>query len=356
VTTVPDITVVVISHNGASRLPDCLRSLERQSIRPRMEVVLVDDGSSDDTAEVGERFGARVVRHPVNRGVAAARNTGTRHARGALIIFFDDDMIATEDWAEQFEAAFTPDVLAVGGALELRARRGFLSGYVLRSNPFAPHELTLRHGDGLVRRLGAYLRRQWRDSDDRRREVSAIGGGNFACRRDDLLAVGLIDEALIAGEDYDLCWRLRKRSPGRKIIYEPRARASHVTSSSLRSLMRRGRWYGRGSCDLVLHRRVATPTIFFAPVLLGALLVASIRRPLLVVVAVLGPQLLYPKGLRTALHARTPSAVLDPYVQIGVEAAHNVGFAERFARSVIARAKRRHGGSLDEESDESLPR
>jgi GT2 family glycosyltransferase len=333
----PDVSVVVCSFNGAARLPDCLQALERQSIRQRMEVLVIDDGSRDATGGVAANFGARLVRHPVNRGIAAARNTGVRAARGRVVMFVDDDVVVAQDWAERLDAALGPDVVAAGGAIDLLVRPGLLAGFVNRHNPLEPLDLSLERDDGVMRRLRAYLRRQWTEPSTGYRAVSAIPTASFACRRADLLESGLFDEALTAGEDHEMCWRATEHFPHRRIVFDPAARATHVTSSSVTSLIRRKQWYGRGSCDLFLGGRVRTPAIFFAPFVMAGLLAASIRRPRLVLIALVLPHVLFPRGARTALSSRTAGAALDPYIEVAGEAAHDFGFVERLAGVMLDR-------------------
>jgi glycosyltransferase involved in cell wall biosynthesis len=84
------ISAVVPAHEAAAHLPAALESVHAQTTGVS-EVVVVDDGSSDDTAAVAEEHGARVVRHPANRGVSAARNTGIREARNDWIALLDAD-------------------------------------------------------------------------------------------------------------------------------------------------------------------------------------------------------------------------------------------------------------------------
>ena len=84
------VTVVIPAWNRARELPAALASVARQTAQPA-EVVVVDDGSTDRTAEVAAAHGARVVRHEENRGVSAARNSGIAAASHDWIAFVDSD-------------------------------------------------------------------------------------------------------------------------------------------------------------------------------------------------------------------------------------------------------------------------
>ncbi len=114
----PLISVVIPCHNAASWLPTTLDSALAQTY-PDCEVIVINDGSRDDSLEVArayERRGVRVLDQP-NRGAAAARNTGLRHARGAYIQFLDaDDQLAPDKIARQLallaSIAATPRTLS----------------------------------------------------------------------------------------------------------------------------------------------------------------------------------------------------------------------------------------------------
>jgi glycosyltransferase involved in cell wall biosynthesis len=114
-------SVIVPTKNGAGRLPDLFAALAEQTVGPdAFEVVLVDDGSTDDTAAVAEAHGARVVRSPQSLGPGAASNLGVEHAGAEAIAFTDDDTIPAPDWIERGLAALeaSPSGL-VGGHIEL---------------------------------------------------------------------------------------------------------------------------------------------------------------------------------------------------------------------------------------------
>ena len=83
------LSVVVCSFNGAARLVPCFESLAHQ--RTPANVIVVDDGSTDETEALATNYGFDVVRHPTNRGISAARNTGLSHARSRLVAFCDED-------------------------------------------------------------------------------------------------------------------------------------------------------------------------------------------------------------------------------------------------------------------------
>ncbi|MFQ5730469.1 MAG: glycosyltransferase family 2 protein [Planctomycetaceae bacterium] len=123
----PDITVVVCTYNRAEMLRDALESLSRLQLSAgrRVEVLVVDNASTDDTAVVVRAFesGAvpvRYIREP-QPGVVHARNRGVAESRGEWIAFFDDDQLADPNWlAELHAAALRQNVRCVGGCVTLK--------------------------------------------------------------------------------------------------------------------------------------------------------------------------------------------------------------------------------------------
>jgi glycosyltransferase involved in cell wall biosynthesis len=103
------VSVVVPAFNAAGTLGDCLTALLNQSVpRSSYEIIVVDDGSLDATADVATSYcdqGVRLVRQH-NQGAAGARNTGVAHAGGDLLLFTDSDCAPQPDWIERMVAAF----------------------------------------------------------------------------------------------------------------------------------------------------------------------------------------------------------------------------------------------------------
>jgi glycosyltransferase involved in cell wall biosynthesis len=117
------ISVVVPAYNAARTLGACLHALSRQSVpHSEYEVIVVDDGSTDETASVAEAAGARVVRIP-HGGPASARNAGVAAAVGEMVLFTDADCEPAANWIAEMVRPFAdPDVMGVKGAYLTRQR------------------------------------------------------------------------------------------------------------------------------------------------------------------------------------------------------------------------------------------
>jgi glycosyltransferase involved in cell wall biosynthesis len=185
----PHISVVLPTHNRSGLLPLTLRSVLRQH-GVDFEVIVVDDGSTDDTAEVVAGLGdprIRLVRHDTPQGVAAARNRGIAEARGAWVAFLDDDDLwAPDKLARQLEAANGAHCAWVyTGAVNVDDRLRILEG-----GPPPPPE-----------RVPELLKRY---------NPVPAGASNVMVRADALARVGPFDPRLRRTEDWDLWIRLAR--------------------------------------------------------------------------------------------------------------------------------------------------
>jgi glycosyltransferase involved in cell wall biosynthesis len=95
----PLVSVVIPNYNFASSLHLCLRAVQDQTYRP-IELILVDDGSTDDSVAIAQRLGVRVLHTGRNQGAAAARNLGVVQARGEFLAFIDSDVAIAPDAIE----------------------------------------------------------------------------------------------------------------------------------------------------------------------------------------------------------------------------------------------------------------
>ena len=111
------VSLYVPCYNAGRYIEKCLEGVFNQSRIPD-EVIIVDDGSTDDTSEVAKRFPVKLVSHECNKGLAAARNTGVRCAKHELVASIDADCIPKHDWLERLLSCMTSaDVAGSGGRL-----------------------------------------------------------------------------------------------------------------------------------------------------------------------------------------------------------------------------------------------
>jgi glycosyltransferase involved in cell wall biosynthesis len=118
------VSVIIPTFNGANRIGDCLDALLKQTSNHDVEILVVDDGSTDITGDVVRRYSGSAVRliSQSNAGPGAARNRGATEARGEIILFTDDDCVPMPDWLNAMIRSFD-DVEIVGGKGVYRTRQ-----------------------------------------------------------------------------------------------------------------------------------------------------------------------------------------------------------------------------------------
>lgn len=321
-----DLSVVICSLNGAAGVDRCLTALREQK-DVELQIIVVDDGSIDETSDVARQHGVTVIRHEVNRGLAAARNTGIGAASAAIVAFLDDDCEPEPTWARELLDGYKDDVIGVGGDIIPCAKDGFMLGYLTRNNPLLPLESELAKSNKLTYRLYLYAVRQWSPQERHdKRAVYSLVGANMSFRRSALAEAGFDERFRFGSEDLDICLQLRGKFPGTRLVVCPDARVRHHFVSSLGDTLRRSRSYGRGGARMYHKWPSMQPTIFPGPFLILLLLIASLFIPELLVAAIILPHALYPYGLRLAVIKRNPACVLDAYVRLATEAAGNIGY------------------------------
>jgi glycosyltransferase involved in cell wall biosynthesis len=153
------ISVITAAHNSEQTLGRCLESLAHSTVRPS-EHIVVDDGSSDGTAALAERYGARVLRVPSRQGPAHARNVGAEAARGDLLLFLDSDVCIQPDAIGIVISRFReePDLDALFGSYDddpaaaglVSQYRNLLHTYTHQTSP--PEASTFWAACGVIRR------------------------------------------------------------------------------------------------------------------------------------------------------------------------------------------------------------
>lgn len=223
------VTAVVLSWNSARYLGAALASLRREAERVPTEIVVVDNGSSDNSLEIVGRIApeARIIRNAANRGVAAARNQGAEESRAEFVLFLDSDaemspgsldaMVRFLD-AHPHVAVVGPKMVSPDGSLQHSCRRfPTVPGKLLRLLPF-----------DWRRRIAWVVHEEMLDAErSAPMPVDHVIGACQLIRREVLTAVGRLDERMFYGpEDVDLCLRVWRT--GREVYYLPDAVVVHA--------------------------------------------------------------------------------------------------------------------------------
>lgn len=230
-----DVTVVIPFRGRGDELAATLAQLAVTAQHdPTGPVVVVDDGSPDAAAvaEVAARFGARLVRHPTNRGPGAARDTGWREADTEVVAFVDAGCLPDEHWLPRLLPHLDdPDVAAVAPRIPTVASPALPAA--LAAYEAARPSLDRGALPGLVRP---------------RSRIPFVPTATLVARRSDLEAVGGFDESMRWGEDVDLVWRLV--AAGRAVRYEPAATVGHTSRASAPAWLRQRFDYGASAAPL----------------------------------------------------------------------------------------------------------
>ena len=240
-----DVSAVVVTYNSAAEIDNCLRSLDNIP-----EIVVVDNGSTDQTREVVGRLrkGVRLIANPENRGFAGAANQGIKATTGPLVLFLNPDAALETDLRPLLEQLEDRDVGAAAGRLVDETGRT-QAGFNIRAFPSAA---TLAFDTLLLNRIwpGNPVNRRYRCLDldyGRVQNVDQPAGAFLMVRRAVLEAVGGWDERFFPlwFEDVDLCQRIRRA--GFFICYAPACVARHRGGHSLAAIsleQRQVYWYG----------------------------------------------------------------------------------------------------------------
>jgi GT2 family glycosyltransferase len=246
---VPEISVIVVNHNGRRWLEPCLSALTGQAA-DATEIILVDNGSSDGSAElVRERFpGVRLHDAPTNLGFAAGNNAGARLARGRYLVFLNNDTVPAPGWL----AALTR-TLAADPTIGLATSR-----IVYMDDP----SIIDSAGDGYLRAGGAFKRFHGQPARLAEQSSEVFGACGAACMivRDVFELLGGFDEDFfMVYEDVDLSFRARLA--GYRCIYVADAVVQHAGSASLGRLSKAAVFYGQRNLEWTYVKNMPWPLL-----------------------------------------------------------------------------------------------
>ncbi|MDP1909956.1 MAG: glycosyltransferase family A protein, partial [Hyphomicrobium sp.] len=244
------LSVIIPVYNSAAMLEVCLRALAESQLPP-LEVIVVDDGSTDESAAVALRSGARLLRMPRNSGPASARNLGAEQALGEILVFVDADVEVHADALGIIARRFAddPKLDAVFGSYD--------------DTPSDP---------GLVSRfrnlLHCYVHR------DAPRQANTFWAGCGAIRRSAFQSVGGFDTsyATCSTEDVELGMRLARQH--HRIEIDTAIQVRHLKRWTLASMIRTDIFRRAVPFAELMLREKSYPKVLGVKQLLSALLLA----------------------------------------------------------------------------------
>ncbi|WP_320042229.1 mycofactocin biosynthesis glycosyltransferase MftF [uncultured Desulfobacter sp.] len=250
----PFVSVIIPVRDREKELGRCLESLSALHYPlERLEVIVVDDGSKDNSAWYAKKWGAKVISSGANgAGPAAARNRGAAVANGEILAFIDSDCTASKEWFQQLVPLFDDATLAaVGGKVAGISKESDLDLYEDVMSSLC---------------MGAHPRLAGKGAD-----TFYLPSCNLLVKKDAFLDLNGFAPTMQVGEDVDLCWRLRDK--GWRIAYMPAGAVFHKHRNQLWSFMSRRFFYGTSEEKLQRLHPKRKKQMVVPPLLAGLLFV-----------------------------------------------------------------------------------
>lgn len=210
----PSISVIIPAYNCAGTIAKTIQAILAQDVLSQVELIVVDDGSTDETPQVVQSLARVKYIRQENSGPAAARNRGARDSRGEYLFFTDSDCVPQKDWIRKMMPYFTETAVAVvAGSYGIANPENRLARSIHKEILYRHHVLMPQY-------------------------PSYFGSFNFAVRRGVFAGVGGFDLSYrsASGEDNDLSYKIIAR--GYKIYFAKNALVDHFHTEDLNKYLR----------------------------------------------------------------------------------------------------------------------
>ena len=197
-------SIIIPVFNGEKTIQQCIDSLVNQQFSGGYEIIVVDDGSRDKTAQIVKRFGNKVkYLSQKNNGPAAARNNGAKSAKNEILVFIDADCIAEQNWLSEMIKPFeNKEIMGVQGIYKTKQKS--LTARFVQIEIEERYEKMKKHEN-----------------------IDFIGSYSAAYRKEIFMSAGGFDESfpIASGEDPELSYKLSKA--GKKLIFNENSVVYH---------------------------------------------------------------------------------------------------------------------------------
>jgi len=239
----PTVSIIIPVRNRPDEIRECLASLEAVAYpRDKMEVIVIDDASTDHTRDVIREFPVSLITQKQNRQAPYCRNMAAQQAKGDILAFIDSDCLATPEWLNELVPAFLDERIgAVGGKVDGFSMENLIDRYESTNS-------SLNMGNRIIRS----------QPQDRFFYVPSC---NLLVRKALFNELNGFNEALIVGEDVDFCWRMQ--DGGSDLEYRPAGAIYHKHRNRLKPFCQRRFDYGTSEPLLQKKHRSRVKRFYF---------------------------------------------------------------------------------------------
>lgn len=221
------VSVIISVYNGERTIGECIESLLSQNYpKDRYEILVVDNNSTDKTAQIIKKYPVSYLEEKAIQGDFAARNRGIKSARGQILAFTNADCIASNGWIKEGVEGFTDDEIGcIGGEIKGYKPQNYVEEYLCKRNIISQKE----------------------KSDDV--PLPYAIGANAFYRKAVLDKIGLFEERWKSAGDADICWRMQLET-AYKIKFVKNATIFHKHRSTVYSMYKQSLKWGIGYTNL----------------------------------------------------------------------------------------------------------